>query len=70
MLGNDGSAWLERMHMQIARNLKASDWSQAEIAEILGSTQSTISRMAHRDLHKWLGHLMNLQLMTGLMKFR
>jgi|TARA_B100002052_G_scaffold64253_1_gene57478 predicted fused transcriptional regulator/phosphomethylpyrimidine kinase len=55
MLGNDGSAWLERMHMQIARNLKASDWSQAEIAEILGSTQSTISRMAHRDLPQMAG---------------
>ena len=50
MLGPDGSAWLERLHMQLARNLKASNWSQAEIADILGSTQSTISRMAHREL--------------------
>ena len=50
MLGNDGSAWLERLHMQLARNLKAADWFQAEIASILGSTQSTVSRMAHRDL--------------------
>ena len=50
MLGSDGSAWLERLHMQLARNLKSSGWSQAEIAEILGSTQSTISRMAHREL--------------------
>ncbi|MAX45623.1 MAG: hypothetical protein CMB24_02375 [Euryarchaeota archaeon] len=50
MLGSDGSAWLERLHMQLARNLKSSGWSQAEIADILGSTQSTISRMAHRDL--------------------
>ena len=45
MLGSDGSVWLERLHMQLARNLKASGWSQAEIADILGSTQSTISRM-------------------------
>jgi hypothetical protein len=36
--------------MQLARNLRAADWSQAEIADILGSTQSTISRMAHREL--------------------
>jgi predicted fused transcriptional regulator/phosphomethylpyrimidine kinase len=50
MLGSDGSAWLERLHMQLARNLKSSGWSQAEIADILGSTQSTISRMAHREL--------------------
>lgn len=50
MLGTDGATWLERLHMQLARNLRAADWSQAEIADILGSTQSTISRMAHRDL--------------------
>ena len=55
MLGEDGSAWLERLHMQLARNLKAADWSQAEIADIMGSTQSTISRMAHRDLPQMLG---------------
>lgn len=55
MLGIDGSAWLERLHMQLARNLKAADWSQAEIASILGSTQSTVSRMAHRDLPQMSG---------------
>ena len=55
MLGEDGSVWLERLHMQLARNLKAADWSQAEIADIMGSTQSTISRMAHRDLPEMSG---------------
>ncbi len=55
MLGEDGSAWLERLHMQLARNLRAADWSQAEIADIMGSTQSTISRMAHRDLPEMSG---------------
>lgn len=55
MLGSDGSAWLERLHMQLARNLKSSGWSQAEIADILGSTQSTISRMAHRELPAMAG---------------
>ena len=50
MLGSDGATWLERLHMQLARNLKSADWSQADIANILGSTQSTISRMAHRKL--------------------
>ena len=54
-MGEDGSAWLERLHMQLARNLKAANWSQAEIADILGSTQSTISRMAHRDLPEMAG---------------
>ena len=55
MLGSDGAAWLERLHMQLARNLKSSGWSQAEIADILGSTQSTISRMAHRELPAMAG---------------
>jgi hypothetical protein len=50
MLGKDGSAWLARLHMQLARNLRAGDWSQAEIADILGSTQSTVSRMSGRPL--------------------
>lgn len=50
MLGQDGAVWLERLHMQLARNLRSSDWSQADIADILGTTQSTVSRMAHRDL--------------------
>ncbi len=50
MLGQDGAVWLERLHMQLARNLRSSDWSQAEIADILGTTQSTVSRMAHREL--------------------
>ena len=50
MLGKDGAAWLDRLHMQLARNLRANGWSQAEIAEIMGSTQSTVSRMAHREL--------------------
>jgi len=47
MLGSDGAAWLERLHMQLARNLRAADWSQAEIADMLGSTQSTIDGWAH-----------------------
>ena len=55
MLGQDGSAWIERLHMQLARNLRSADWSQAEIADILGSTQSTISRMAHRQLPEMAG---------------
>jgi predicted fused transcriptional regulator/phosphomethylpyrimidine kinase len=55
MLGVDGSAWLNRLHMQLARNLRAADWSQAEIADMLGSTQSTISRMSSRPLPRLNG---------------
>jgi XRE family transcriptional regulator, thiamine biosynthesis regulator len=55
MLGQDGAAWIERLHMQLARNLRSAEWSQAEIADILGSTQSTISRMAHRQLPEMAG---------------
>jgi len=50
MLGDNGSIWLERLHMQIARNLRSADWSQSNIATILGTTQSTVSRRAHKSL--------------------
>lgn len=50
MLGDNGSTWLERLHMQIARNLRSADWSQTDIAAILGTTQSTVSRRAHKTL--------------------
>jgi predicted fused transcriptional regulator/phosphomethylpyrimidine kinase/predicted transcriptional regulator len=44
MLGEIGSKWLDRLHQQIAKDLRAKGWSQVEIADILGTTQSTISR--------------------------
>lgn len=50
MLGETGSAWLTRLHMMVAKNLLSSGWSQAEVAEILGTTQSTISRQILRPL--------------------
>jgi hypothetical protein len=55
MLGHDGTTWLDRLHMQLARNLRSADWSQAEIADIMGSTQSTVSRLAHRELPEMAG---------------
>jgi len=44
MLGEIGSKWLDRLHQQIAKDLRVKGWSQVEIADILGTTQSTISR--------------------------
>jgi len=44
MLGEVGGKWLDRLHQDVAKDLRAKGWSQAEIADILGSTQSTISR--------------------------
>lgn len=44
MLGEIGSKWLDRLHQQISKDLRANDWSQVEIAKMLGTTQSTISR--------------------------
>ena len=44
MLGDVGSKWLDRLHQDVAKDLRSKGWSQAEIADILGSTQSTISR--------------------------
>ncbi len=44
MLGDTGDAWLTRLHMQLARELRGQGWSQMNIASMLGTTQSTISR--------------------------
>ncbi len=44
MLGEVGGKWLDRLHQHVAKDLRGKGWSQNEIARILGSTQSTISR--------------------------
>ena len=44
MLGEVGGKWLDRLHQHVAKDLRGKGWSQTEIASILGSTQSTISR--------------------------
>ena len=49
MLGQTAATWLERLHHQIGLGLRSRGWSQANIADILGTTQSTVSRQYHRD---------------------
>jgi len=49
MLGTTAATWLERLHHQVGLGLRARGWPQASIAEVLGTTQSTISRQYHRD---------------------
>ncbi len=44
MLGTIGNKWLDRLHQQLAKELKSNGWSQMEIAKATGSTQSTVSR--------------------------
>ena len=44
MLGQIGSKWLDRLHQQLAKELRVNGWSQMEIANATGSTQSTVSR--------------------------
>ena len=44
MLGEVGGKWLDRLHQHVAKDLRGKGWSQTEIARMLGSTQSTISR--------------------------
>ena len=44
MLGEVGGKWLDKLHQDVAKDLRSKGWSQSEIADILGSTQSTISR--------------------------
>ena len=44
MLGDTGLQWAERLHQQLAKELKARGWSQTDIADLIGTTQSTVSR--------------------------
>lgn len=48
MLGEVGDKWLGRLHQNVAKDLRTKGWSQTEIAEALGSTQSTISRQMQK----------------------
>ena len=50
MLGEDGTKWLDRLQMQVARSLQAQGWSQQNISSMIGMTQSTISRQRGRIL--------------------
>ena len=50
MLGEPGDAWLPRLHMQLARELRGQGWSQMNIASMLGTTQSTISRQYQKPI--------------------
>ncbi|MDE0869429.1 MAG: hypothetical protein OSA21_03850 [Candidatus Poseidoniaceae archaeon] len=48
MLGEVGDKWLSRLHQNVAKDLRTKGWSQTEIADTLGSTQSTISRQMQK----------------------
>lgn len=50
MLGEDGTKWIDRLQMQVARSLQAQGWSQQNISSMIGMTQSTISRQRGRPL--------------------
>ena len=55
MLGDNGGLWLTRLHMMMAQKLMSSGWSQADVAAILGPTQSTISRQSTRPFPSLAG---------------
>ena len=55
MLGDTGDAWLTRLHMQLARELRGQGWSQMNIAAMLGTTQSTISRQYQKPIARLSG---------------
>lgn len=44
MLGTVGGRWMDRLHQQVAKELRSNGWSQMDIAKATGSTQSTVSR--------------------------
>ena len=48
MLVHVGDKWIGRLHQHVAKDLRTNGWSQTEIAEILGSTQSTVSRQMQK----------------------
>jgi len=50
MLGETGDKWLNRLHMQLSRELRSQGWSQMEIAAMLGTTQSTVSRQYQKPI--------------------
>ena len=49
MLGDIGDKWLERLHQHVAKDLRTKGWSQNDIADMMGSTQSTISRQMQKS---------------------
>ena len=55
MLGDTGDAWLTRLHMQLARELRGQGRSQMNIAAMLGTTQSTISRQYQKAIARLSG---------------
>ncbi|MBT61518.1 MAG: hypothetical protein CMA63_08235 [Euryarchaeota archaeon] len=48
MLGEVGDKWIGRLQQHVAKDLRTNGWSQTEIADILGSTQSTVSRQMQK----------------------
>ena len=48
MLGQVGDKWIGRLQQHVAKDLRTNGWSQTEIAEVLGSTQSTMSRQMQK----------------------
>jgi predicted fused transcriptional regulator/phosphomethylpyrimidine kinase len=48
VLGVNAQSWLPRLHQKIATGLIENGWSQAAVAEVLATTQSTVSRWLTR----------------------
>ena len=50
MLGHIGGRWLDRLHQQLAKELRSIGWTQMQIAKATGSTQSTVSRLITKSV--------------------
>lgn len=50
MLGVNAQLWQTRLHAGISRQLSANGWSQEQISQTLGTTQSSVSRWLTRPL--------------------
>ena len=63
MLGETGGAWLNRLHMQLARELRGQGWSQMNIASILGTTKVPFQDNIRKESWIYLVLQMNSLLM-------
>ncbi len=50
MLGVNAQLWQQRLHANISTSLIKSGWSQTDISDVLGTTQSTVSRWVSKPV--------------------
>ncbi|MFQ3360201.1 MAG: thiamine-phosphate synthase family protein [Candidatus Poseidoniales archaeon] len=62
MLGANAQLWQMRLHSKIANLLLENSWQQTQVAQVLGTTQSTISRWNERPVIELASQEDNLEI--------